>query len=229
MCGRFAFFSPHEAIAQLFGLDDAPAVEPRYNIAPTQFIATVRHDEAATRRLAMLYWGLVPSWAKERSIGVRMINARAETVSEKPSFRSAFKRRRCLVLADGYYEWQAKPAGKQPYFIRMRSGRPFAMAGLWEAWHEGEGNEPLESSAIITTDANASLAPVHNRMPVILEPAQYDFWLDRKNENTQSLSRLLVPCADDAMEAVAVSKRVNNARNDEPHLIDPAPQDTGEG
>jgi putative SOS response-associated peptidase YedK len=223
MCGRFAFYSPHEAVTRLFGVAAAPEVEPRYNIAPTQYIATVRADEQGDRGLAMLYWGLVPSWAKEKSIGARMINARAETVAQKPSFRSAFKRRRCLVLADGYYEWQVRPAGKQPHFIRMRSAQAFAMAGLWEAWREGEGNEPLESCAIITTDANAGLAPVHNRMPVILEPAQYDFWLDRGNENTQALSRLLVPYADGALEAVAVSKRVNNARNDEPDLIEPVP------
>ncbi|HZF17175.1 MAG TPA: SOS response-associated peptidase [Steroidobacteraceae bacterium] len=229
MCGRFAFFSPHEAIARLFGLHDAPAVEPHYNIAPTQFIAAVRHEEAAARRIAMLYWGLVPSWAKEKSIGAKMINARAETVAGKPSFRSAFKRRRCLVLADGYYEWQVGPAGKQPHFIRMRSGQPFAMAGVWEAWREGEGNEPLESCAIITTAANAKLASVYDRMPVILEPAQYDFWMDRRNEDTAMLSSLLVPYANDAMEAVPVSKRVNNARNDEPGLVDPSPRDQGEG
>lgn len=229
MCGRFAFFSPHEAIAQLFGLKDAPEIEPRYNIAPTQFIPTVRHDAAGARRLALLYWGLVPSWAKEKSIGARMINARGDTLREKPAFRSAFKRRRCLVLADGFYEWQARPQGKQPYFIRMRSGEPFAMAGLWETWRESGGGEPLESCAIVTTSSNTKLAPIHDRMPVILPPEQYDLWLDQRNDDVESLSRLLLPYPANAVEAVEVSKRVNNARNDGPELINPSPRDRGEG
>jgi putative SOS response-associated peptidase YedK len=229
MCGRFAFYSPHEAVAQLFGILDAPEVQPRYNIAPTQFIPTVRHDAAAVRRLALLYWGLVPSWAKEKSIGARMINARGETLRDKPSFRNAFKRRRCLVLADGYYEWQALAQGKQPHFIRMRSGQPFAMAGLWETWREAEGSEPLESCAIVTTSPNEELARIHDRMPVILPPEQYDFWLDRRNEDLETLSRLLVGYPSEAMEAVPVSKRVNNARNDGADLIAPSPPIRGEG
>lgn len=229
MCGRFAFYSPQEAIARLFGLDDAPAVEPRYNIAPTQFIPAIRHDEAAHRRLSLLYWGLVPSWAKEKSIGARMINARGETLREKPSFRNAFKRRRCLVLADGYYEWQQRPSGKQPHFIRLKSAQPFAMAGLWESWREAEGNEPLESCAIVTTAANDALARVHDRMPVILPPSQYDFWLDRKNDDVESLTKLLTPFPGVEMEAVAVSKRVNNARNEGPENIQPSPADAEEG
>lgn len=229
MCGRFAFFSPHEAIAQLFGLSDAPEVEPRYNIAPTQFIAAVRRDEAARRRLSMLYWGLVPSWAKEKSIGARMINARAETLREKPSFRSAFKRRRCLILADGYYEWQARPAGKQPHFIRMKSHQAFAMAGLWESWREGAASEPLESCTIVTTGPNENIARVHDRMPVIVPAAQYDFWLDRKNEDVDALSKLLVAYPGGEMEALEVSRRVNNARNDDPSVIEPSPRDGGEG
>jgi putative SOS response-associated peptidase YedK len=229
MCGRFAFFSPHEAIAQLFGLFDAPEVEPHYNIAPTQFIPVVRQDAAARRQLAMLYWGLVPSWAKEKSIGARMINARGETLREKPSFRSAFKRRRCLVLADGYYEWQVRPQGKQPHFIRQRSAQPFAMAGLWEAWRESEGGEPLESCAIITTAANETLAKVHDRMPVILPQAQYEFWLDRKNEDVDALTQLLVAAPAQSLEAIEVGKRVNNARNDDADLVQPSPLEWGEG
>jgi putative SOS response-associated peptidase YedK len=229
MCGRFAFYSPHEAIAQLFGLMDAPEVEPRYNIAPTQFIPAVRHDEAAARRLALLFWGLVPSWAKDKSIGARMINARGETLREKPAFRNAFKRRRCLVLADGYYEWQAHAQGKQPYLIRMRSGAPFAMAGLWETWREGESNEALDSCAVVTTSPSASLAHIHDRMPVILPPEKYDFWLDRRNEDVEALSRLLVAYPADSMDAFPVSKRVNNARNDDPGLILPSPPLGGEG
>jgi putative SOS response-associated peptidase YedK len=133
MCGRFAFYSPHEAVIRLFGVAAAPEIEPRWNIAPTQFIATVR-EPCGPRELAMLCWGLVPSWAKEKSIGARMINARSETLTEKPSFRNAFRRRRCLILADGYYEWQRSGAVKQPYFIAFGDGQPFGMAGLWERW-----------------------------------------------------------------------------------------------
>jgi putative SOS response-associated peptidase YedK len=229
MCGRFAFFSPHEAVAQLFGLKDVPPVEPRYNIAPTMFVPVIRQDAAGARRLAMLYWGLVPSWAKDKAIGARLINARGDTLRDKPSFRSAFKRRRCLVLADGFYEWQARPQGKQPYFIRMRSAQPFAMAGLWEAWRDANAGEPLESCAIVTTGANSALARIHDRMPVILPPAQYDFWLDGRNEDVEALSGLLVPYSDDAVEAVAVSKRVNNARNEGPDLINPSSRDQEEG
>jgi putative SOS response-associated peptidase YedK len=220
MCGRFAFYSPHEAIRRLFAVMDAPEIEPHYNIAPTTFIPTIRHDEAAARRLALLYWGLVPSWAKEKSIGARIINARGETLREKPSFRSAFRRRRCLVLADGYYEWQKLPDGKQPHFIRMRSGQPFAMAGLWESWAEPDAEKPLESVAIVTTSPSEMLARVHDRMPVILPPAQYDFWLDRKNEDVESLCLLLVAYPEEEMEVVPVSKRVNNSRNDGPDLIE---------
>ena len=222
MCGRFAFYSPHEAMVRLFGLTSGPEVEPRFNIAPTQFVPAVRHDETAARRLALLYWGLVPSWAREKSIGARMINARAETVSEKPAYRSAFRRRRCLVLADGYYEWQARPEGKQPHFIRMRSGEPFAMAGLWEAWREEAGSEPLESCAIVTTDASVELAHIHNRMPVILGPEQYDFWLDRHNEDVAALARLLQPFAGRALQAIPVSTRVNSSRNDDAELVKPS-------
>jgi putative SOS response-associated peptidase YedK len=222
MCGRFAFYSPHEAVTRLFGLTDAPDVERRYNIAPTQFIPVVRHDQAAKRRLALLYWGLVPSWAKEKSIGARMINARGETLGDKPAFRSAFRRRRCLVLADGYYEWQARASGKQPHFIHMVSGQPFAMAGLWESWREAEGSEPLESCAIVTTSANEKFASIHDRMPVIVSPEQYDFWLDLRNQDTNALSHLLVPYPPEPMAAVAVSKRVNNARNEGPELVVPA-------
>src|SRR5512134_3474629 len=135
MCGRFAFYSPHEAVTRLFGVADAPGIEPRYNIAPTQFVAAGR-EAGDSREVAMLYWGLVPSWAKEKSIGARMINARSETLDEKPSFRKAYKRRRCLVLADGYYEWQRSGAVKQPYFISFNGGQPFGMAGLWERWRD---------------------------------------------------------------------------------------------
>jgi len=178
MCGRFAFYSPHEAVTRLFGVAAAPEIEPRYNIAPTQFIATVR-ETGGPRDVALLYWGLVPSWAKEKAIGARMINARAETLTEKPSFRSAFRRRRCLVLADGYYEWQRSGTVKQPYFIAFDGGAPFGMAGLWERWRDPLSGEPLESCCIVTTSPAPAVAHVHDRMPVIVPRDAYAEWLDR--------------------------------------------------
>ena len=219
MCGRFAFYSPHEAVTRLFGVASAPEVEPRYNIAPTQFIAAVR-ETGGPRELAMLYWGLVPSWAKEKAIGARMINARSETLAEKPSFRSAFRRRRCLVLADGYYEWQRSGAVKQPYYIGFADGAPFGMAGLWERWSDPASGEPLESCCIVTTTPAASVAHVHDRMPVIIPADAYAEWLDPRNESTDRLARLLVPCTRPDILARPVSRRVNDARNQGPDLIE---------
>ncbi|HSQ69825.1 MAG TPA: SOS response-associated peptidase [Steroidobacteraceae bacterium] len=234
MCGRFAFFSPHEAVTRLFGVPDAPAVEPRYNIAPTQFVAAVREaGEPARRELAMLHWGLVPSWAKERSIGARMINARAETLAEKPSFRVAFRRRRCLVLADGYYEWQRSLGRKQPFLIRQASSEPFGMAALWERWTDRASGEELESCAIVTTAAAASVAHIHDRMPVILPPASHATWLDTRNQAVEVLEPLLQPCDPALLRCHPVSSRVNNARNQGADLIEPVdpsgPLQPGEG
>jgi putative SOS response-associated peptidase YedK len=221
MCGRFAFYSPHEAVVRLFGVGpDTPEVEPRWNIAPTQFVPAVRADEAGRRSLSMLYWGLVPGWAKEKAIGARMINARAETLAEKPSFRSAFKRRRCLVLADGYYEWQRSGAVKQPYYIRLASGEPFAMAGLWERWRDPESGSPLESCTIVTTTPAAAIAHLHDRMPVILAPESYGIWLAPDREQSVEIDRLLGPSGLD-LAAGPVGRQVNNARNDGPDLVEP--------
>ena len=229
MCGRFAFYSPHEAVVRLFGLpDDTPAVEPCYNIAPTTFIPAVRvlpdetsPDIAATRRLAMLYWGLVPAWAREKSIGARMINARAETLQEKPAFRAAYRKRRALVPADGYYEWmQLGPRDKQPYFIQPASGGPFALAALWEAWRDPASGEPLESCTLITTVPAKSIAYIHDRMPVIIPPAAYAEWLDPGNRDVTRLDRLLGPDGAGEMVAHAVSRLVSNARNQGPRLIE---------
>jgi putative SOS response-associated peptidase YedK len=220
MCGRFSFHSPHEAVTRLFGVAAAPAIEPRWNIAPTQFIATVR-ESGGPREVAMLYWGLVPSWAKEKSIGTRMINARGETLVEKPSFRNAFRRRRCLVLADGYYEWQRAGGAKQPYYISFDDGAPFGMAGLWERWRDPATGEPLESCCIVTTSPAPAVAHVHDRMPVILPPDAYAEWLDPQNEATERLSRLLVPSAAPGLHARPVSQRVNSARNEGPELVLP--------
>jgi putative SOS response-associated peptidase YedK len=222
MCGRFAFYSPHEAIVRLFGVAAAPEIEPRWNIAPTQFIATVR-EAGGPREVAMLYWGLVPSWAKEKSIGARMINARSETLGEKPSFRNAFRRRRCLILADGYYEWQRSGAVKQPYFISFGDGQPFGMAGLWERWRDPASGEPLESCCIVTTSPAATVAHVHDRMPVIVPPEAHAEWLDPKNEATERLARLFQPCPRPDLRARPVSRRVNDARNQGHDLIEEMP------
>jgi putative SOS response-associated peptidase YedK len=219
MCGRFAFYSPHEAVARLFGVADAPQIEPRYNIAPTQFVAALR-ETGGPREVAMLYWGLVPSWAKEKSIGARMINARSETLAEKPSFRNAYKRRRCLVLADGYYEWQRSGAIKQPYFISFAAGAPFGMAGLWERWRDPGSGEPLESCCIVTTSPAPAVAHVHDRMPVIIPPDAYTEWLDPDNAATDGLARLLAPCEAPGLQARPVSRRVNDARNQGAGLLE---------
>jgi putative SOS response-associated peptidase YedK len=226
MCGRFAFYSPHESVVRIFGLDaDAPDVEPHYNIAPTQYVAAVLGDEAGRRRLAMLYWGLVPWWARDKSIGARMINARAETLQEKPAFREAYRERRCLVLADGYYEWQQRPDGKQPHFIQRRDGEPFAMAGLWERWRPDRDAEPLYSCTIVTTYPAAAIASLHDRMPAILSPSDHAAWLDPRNQDVGELALLLHPFEGELLSR-PVSKRVNSARNEGPELIEPvAPAD----
>lgn len=222
MCGRFAFFSSHEAMLRVFDLPaDTPRVAPSWNIAPTRFVPAVRLDAGRQRRLAMLYWGLVPRWARDKSIGARMINARAETVAEKPAFRSAFRQRRCLVLADGYYEWQVTGSGKQPWFISRVDHEPFAMAGLWESWIESPGSDPLESCTILTTEAPAVLAAIHHRMPVVLPAAAYAAWLDPKISDPAVLAKLLAPPAARCLSARRVSRRVNDARHDGPELTEP--------
>jgi putative SOS response-associated peptidase YedK len=223
MCGRFAFYSPHEAVIRLFGLpDDTPGIEPRYNVAPTTFIPAIREDVAATRRLAMLYWGLVPVWAKEKSIGARMINARAETLREKPAFRQAYRRRRALVVADGYYEWMKVSAReKQPYFIQPASGTPFAFGALWESWRDPATGEPLESCTLITTQAPKPIAHIHDRMPLIIPAHAYPEWLDPANTDCDRLDRWLSPDHAGPMVARPVSRMVSNARNEGAQLLEP--------
>jgi putative SOS response-associated peptidase YedK len=217
MCGRFAFYSPAEATAALFGVGDVPALKPRYNVAPTQDIAAIRIGEDDSRELALLRWGLVPFWAKDPSIGNRMINARAETVAEKPSFRAAYRKRRCLILADGFYEWHREGDSKTPYFISLASGDPFAFAGLWEDWHAKDTGESIQSTAIITTAANAFMTSLHHRMPVVLEKESADRWLGGDDE-------LLAETTEHspAFQAWPVDRRVNNARNEGGELVEPA-------
>jgi putative SOS response-associated peptidase YedK len=212
----------HKSSAELrqrFGLLSVPPLAQRFNISPTQQVATVR-PAGQGRELALLRWGLVPSWADDLSIGYKLINARAETVADKPSFRLALRSRRCLVLADGFFEWAKAGGKKQPYYFRLREGKPFAFAGLWERWTKG--GEPVESCTIVTTGANELVRPVHERMPVILPPESYGAWLDPEVQDRERLLPLLRPYPTEGMVAGPVSTRVNSPRNDDPGCIEPA-------
>jgi len=214
MCGRFAFYSPSEAAAALFGVSASVEVQPRYNIAPTQFIAAIRDDENRERELVMLRWGLVPFWAKDPSIGNKMINARAETVAEKPAYRAAYRHRRCIVLADGFYEWHREGDVKTPHFISLASGGPFALAGLWETWTDKESGESLQTTTLITTAANDFMTPLHHRMPVILESDTAGEWLAGSTDLLDDVA-VITP----ALQAWPVDRRVNNARNEGEELV----------
>ena len=214
MCGRFAFYSPSEATAALFGASGALPVEARYNIAPTQYVAAIRNGEDNTPELAMLRWGLVPFWAKDPSIGNRMINARAETVAETPAFRAAYRHRRCLVLADGFYEWHREGGVKTPYYISSADGQPFAFAALWENWNSKETDESIQSTTLITTEANDFMASMHHRMPVVLTPESAQRWL-AGGDDALGYALEHVP----ELRAWAVDRRVNNARNEGEDLI----------
>jgi len=210
-------FTPLAEIARQFSVTELPTLEPRYNIAPSQSVAAIRSDEEGLRRLDMLRWGLVPHWAKDLSIGNRLINARAETVAEKPAFRQAFSRRRCLVLASGFYEWGQTPAGKSPFFMSSPRGECLAFAGLWEHWR-GAGDLPLESCVIITTAANTSLARVHQRMPAILAEDAQMLWLNSAT-SPGDCQQLLQPAPDDQLLIRQVARTVNNPRNEGAELI----------
>jgi len=215
MCGRYVLASPGEVIAEHFRLSEVPVYPPRYNIAPTMDALVVRETPAGEREAVMLRWGLVPAWAKDPAIGSRMFNARAEGVADKPAFRAAFRRRRCLVPADGFYEWQPAAGGrKQPYFIRSASGAPLALAGLWEHWR-GPGGDAIATFTIVTTAANEAMRAVHDRMPVLVAPADHDEWLSSPNP-----SALLAAWRGEPFEIRPVSTRVNSARNDSPDLLE---------
>lgn len=221
MCGRFTLTDPGADLAVQFSLAHVPDLPPRYNIAPTQPVAVVRlAPEGTTRELALLHWGLIPFWAKDPGIGARLINARAETVTDKPAFRHAFRRRRCLVVADGFYEWQKQTGGKQPFYIRLREGRLFAFAGLWELW-QGPDSAVIESCTLLTTEPNELLRPLHNRMPVILRPRDYELWLDPKVQEMERLKSLLRPYPVEEMAAYPVGRWVNRTENDDPRCIEP--------
>jgi len=224
MCGRYSLTTAPEAMRALFGFENLPNLPPRYNIAPTQQVAVVRNGEGSTRELVMMRWGLIPHWARDASMAAKMINARAETLTEKPSFRDAVKTRRCLVPADGFYEWRMEDGHKQPFRIGMKGGAPFAFAGLWERWTAtgaglDEGDE-VETVTIVTTLANEKLRPIHARMPVILPPEAFDSWLDPANDPAAARA-LLKPYPAEPMAFYRVSQAVNNVRNHDPGCTAP--------
>jgi putative SOS response-associated peptidase YedK len=258
MCGRFVSVSSPQLLADRFGIDETvlpggklPEHEADYNVTPRTQVMVVRErpprDDApdATRVLSLVRWGLVPSWAKDLSMGDRMINARAESVASKPAFRKAFTKRRCIVPADAFYEWKVgeRPARehgassgrrgpRQPYCVRRRDGEPLAFAGLWEIWRDASVEDPdapdawVRSCSIITTHANKVLAPIHDRMPVVLDEASWDTWLDPANHDLDALGALLVPAPDDWVEAYPVGSRVNSPKNNDAELVAPAEPET---
>lgn len=221
MCGRFTLHFPVELLAEIFGLPNLPGLVPRYNIAPTQPAAVVRNS-GVTRKLDLLRWGLVPSWAKDISIGSRMINARSESLPDKPSFRNAVRFRRCIVPASGFFEWKPEGSHKVPYYIRLSDGAPMGLAGIWEAWKTPEDTS-LETFTILTTSANPLITPIHDRMPVILHPDAFDLWLDKDVNNPEQLRSLYPPYPADLMTIYPISTLVNSPRNDNPACIEPIP------
>jgi putative SOS response-associated peptidase YedK len=224
MCGRFIQISNPEKIkASLFDLEfDAVEVHGfsmRYNIAPTQSILTVLNTTIP--KLTFTHWGLIPSWAKDRTMGNKMINARAETLLTKPSFKTSFQKRRCIIFSDGFYEWKGSGKGKEPFFISLRGKAPFGFAGLWDKWTDKETGQDILSSTIITIDAKGALAEVHNRMPVILDPDHYKIWLSKEDAPDSTLMHCLKPNFAHEMEVYRISTLVNNPRNDSAECIRP--------
>ncbi len=215
MCGRFALSAPASAITEVFQVDILPDLLPRYNVAPTQQVPAIVAADGI-RSMRRFRWGLIPPWAKDKKISASLINARGESVHEKPSFRSAFKRRRCLIPADGFYEWKRDGKLKIPHLIGLTAGLPFAIAGLWERWHDPETNEDLHSCCLVTTGPNSLMERIHDRMPVILPQSAWDRWLDPNNDDVVSLRELLVPYPAELMTARTVSSRVNDARKEGP-------------
>ena len=222
MCGRFTLRTPQTILIKRFGDGIPDDLRPRYNIAPTQTILAIRQPEFK-REILEFRWGLIPFWAKEAKIGYSLINARADTVATKPSFRAAFKKRRCLILADGYYEWQKLDAkNKQPYHIHMKDNRTFTFAGLWESWTDPESKKEIESCTIVTTDANEATAKIHDRMPVILDEAARETWLDSKIQDGAKLEPLLAPYAEKDLVFDPISTYVNSPKNQGEKCLEPA-------
>jgi putative SOS response-associated peptidase YedK len=222
MCGRYRLSRHAEVLAVYYAEYEGLDWEARYNIAPTQNVPVIRQDGGTPiRRASLMRWGLVPHWATDTAAGARMINARAETAAEKPAFQESLERRRCLVPADGFYEWQRSARSKQPYCFEVEEREPFAFAGLWDRWRAPDGTF-LESCTILTTTANRLLAEVHDRMPVILAPADYDLWLDPGFRRVAGIKELLKPFDADRIRRYPVSERVNSVANDDPACSEPA-------
>jgi len=220
MCGRFVVFSNLEQLQEHFPIDKALSeVAPNYNVAPTQEILSIIQKEGLNL-LEKLHWGLVPRWAKDISTGYKMINARSETIATKPSFRDAFKKRRCLILADGFYEWTGQKGNKQPVFITLADEKPFAFAGLWETWHDKDHQDtPYRSCTIITREASLCLKDIHDRMPAILTPNTYEAWLDQKNQDGKELQEILAERTITEFNFRPVSKQVNSVNINDPSNI----------
>jgi putative SOS response-associated peptidase YedK len=219
MCGRYTITSAPEAIRALFRYQEQPNFPPRYNVAPTQPIPIVRLTEGQ-RQFALVRWGLLPSWVKDPRTFSLPVNARGESVIDKPAFRAAMKRRRCLIPADGFYEWKALSGRKQPYFVRLKAGGPMAFAGLWETW-TGPNGEEMETATIVTTNANRKLGDIHGRMPVIVPPDAFDLWLNCAEVDAQTAAALIAPAPEDLLELYPVSAAVNRTANDNPKLVEP--------
>jgi len=219
MCGRYTVTSSPEALRALFRYEEQPNFPPRYNVAPTQPIAIVRLVDGK-RHFALVRWGLLPSWVKDPKNFTLLINARGESAAEKPAFRAAMKRRRCLIPADGFYEWQKAGDRKRPFYVHAKSGAPLAFAGLWETW-EGPNGEELETATIVTTRANRTLLPIHDRMPVILAPDAFDVWLDSATVDATTAAALIAPAPEGLLEAYEISTAVNRTANDNPKLLAP--------
>ena len=222
MCSRYSLTSPHEAVRAHFATHNEHAFPPRYNIAPTQPVAIVRLDHGRRRELALVRWGLIPSWSKDPAKFSTLINARSETAEEKASFRGPMRHRRCLVPADGFYEWTGKPGAKRPHLLQPRATGPMAFAGLWEHWLGADGSE-IETMAILTVPANAAVSAIHDRMPALLAPEHYEAWLDIGSGRSGEAAALLRPAPEDYLEIVAVNPKLNNPRNEGPELQEIVP------
>jgi putative SOS response-associated peptidase YedK len=221
MCGRFTLQIPPELLAEIFGLIDIPVYPARFNIAPTQKILAVRSvADNEHRELVPLKWGLIPSWANDPSVGSRMINARAETVHEKPTFRNAIRHHRCIIPASGFFEWLHEDKTRRPLYVRLKDGSPMCFAGIWERWKSPEG-EIIESCCVLTTKSNKLIEPLHERMPVLLYPQEFSLWIDTEITDPEKLNHLYQPYPVDLMEMYPVSPLVNSPRNDSPELILP--------
>jgi len=219
MCGRYNLITDAQAFIDFFELSNSLELSPRYNIAPSQQIPAVRRVDNR-REAGLLHWGLIPHWAKDRRIAYKMINARAETVAEKPAYRNAFRCRRCLIPATGFYEWQPAEDGKQPYNITLKDGGLMAFAGLWESWTGPDGAR-IDSCTIIVTEANAGIRPIHDRMPVILNPADYALWLNPAIEDRDRLNSLLRPYPAESTRAYPVSRSMGNPKSNGPACVEP--------